>query len=148
MVETQEQTRYAPGRPAADEIAERHERLLTIAAEVFVELGFAGTSMGEIARRAGASKNTIYARYSTKSELFSAVMRFRVDRLLPRFTDILLTDGGLETTLQTFGEGLLEVMLDPRSMAFRRRMISEAVSFPRHRAGVLEPGADALAQTA
>ncbi|MCW3059903.1 MAG: transcriptional regulator, TetR family [Capsulimonas sp.] len=130
MVETQEQTRYAPGRPAADEIAERHERLLTIAAEVFVDLGFAGTSMGEIARRAGVSKNTIYARYSTKSELFSGVMRFRADRLLPRFTDVLLTDRGLEKTLQTFGENLLDVMLEPQSMGFRRRMISEAILFP------------------
>lgn len=103
---------------------------MTTAASVFMELGFAGSSMGEIARRAGVSKNTIYARYATKTELFSGVMRWRADRLLPRFTRTLLTDQGLETTLQTFGEGLLEVVLEPESMAFRRRMISEAVHFP------------------
>ncbi len=50
----------------------RTDRLLDLAAEVFLELGYEGTSTALIAERAHASKQTFYARFPSKEKLFLA----------------------------------------------------------------------------
>src|SRR5215813_6475093 len=44
------------------------------ACEVFLERGFDAASMGEIARKAGVSKGTLYVYFKSKEELFEAVL--------------------------------------------------------------------------
>jgi AcrR family transcriptional regulator len=58
------------GRPPAAEAELRAAHLRDIAAEVFLEFGYEATSLGEIAKRAGASKETLYAHYADKADLF------------------------------------------------------------------------------
>ena len=60
--------------PSAQEAELRLERLLDIATEVFMERGYDG-SVDEIAKRARASKQTLYSRYPPKASLFKAVMQ-------------------------------------------------------------------------
>ncbi|HTV53506.1 MAG TPA: helix-turn-helix domain-containing protein [Terriglobia bacterium] len=50
---------------------ERLDGLLDVAADVFTAEGFTAASTNEIARRAGASKLSIYSRYPTKADLLS-----------------------------------------------------------------------------
>lgn len=47
--------------------------ILAAAREVIAEKGYAGFSIEEVARRAGAGKPTVYRRWPTKAELFVAV---------------------------------------------------------------------------
>lgn len=47
--------------------------ILKAAREVIAEKGYAGFSIDEVARRAGAGKPTVYRRWPTKAELFIAV---------------------------------------------------------------------------
>ena len=82
-------SRPTPGRPTAIAAAGRIEHLLDVAAEVFIENGYEGASVGEIARRANASKQTLYSRYPTKAELFLAVMSGRCERCFARISGIL-----------------------------------------------------------
>ena len=67
-----------PGRLTATETALLQDRLLESAEALFVEQGFARATMDQIARRAGVGRKTLYARYSNKGEVLSAV----VNRLL------------------------------------------------------------------
>ena len=53
----------------------RPQELLDAALALFVEKGFAATRIEEVARRAGVSKGTLYLYYTSKEELFKAVVR-------------------------------------------------------------------------
>jgi len=65
---------------SAEETAELPNRLLDAAMKVFSEHGFSDATMDQIAKEAGASTKTIYARFSNKSEILKAVVRRLVDR--------------------------------------------------------------------
>lgn len=69
---------FGPGRLSAEDAAELPDRLLDAAFVLFTEQGFAGASMDNIAKRAGASTKTLYSRYANKAELLEAVVRRNV----------------------------------------------------------------------
>jgi AcrR family transcriptional regulator len=60
---------------------ERRARILQVAREVFYEFGYAGASMSTISARLGGSKATLYAYFSSKEELFGAIIRERCETL-------------------------------------------------------------------
>lgn len=53
----------------------RPEEITAAALESFVERGYAGTRLEDVARRAGISKGTLYLYFANKEELFKAVVR-------------------------------------------------------------------------
>jgi AcrR family transcriptional regulator len=53
----------------------RPQELLAAALEQFVERGYAGTRLEDVAKRAGVSKGTLYLYFANKEELFKAVVR-------------------------------------------------------------------------
>jgi AcrR family transcriptional regulator len=53
----------------------RPHELLAAALDLFVEHGYAGTRLEDVARRAGVSKGTLYLYFTNKEELFKAVVR-------------------------------------------------------------------------
>jgi AcrR family transcriptional regulator len=62
-------------RPRREEYAEAtFEALLDSAAACFFETGFAGTSLDQVAHRARVTKGAIYHHFSSKRELFQAVL--------------------------------------------------------------------------
>jgi AcrR family transcriptional regulator len=65
---------------SAEEAAELPSRLLDAAMKLFSEQGFAATTMDQIAKEAGASTKTIYARYSNKADILKEVVKRIVDR--------------------------------------------------------------------
>ncbi len=58
----------------------RPQELTAAALDLFVEKGYAATRLDEIAVRAGVSKGTLYLYFSSKEDLFKAVVR---EGLLP-----------------------------------------------------------------
>ena len=56
--------------------------ILDCAAQCFMEMGFQGTSIDDVARRLGATKGRIYYYYSSKANLFFDVHREGMDRLM------------------------------------------------------------------
>jgi AcrR family transcriptional regulator len=60
----------------------RPQELLDAALELFVEKGFAATRAEQVAQRAGVSKGTLYLYYPSKEELFKAVVRHNLGRLI------------------------------------------------------------------
>ena len=57
-----------------DEDSSKRRQIVDGARKVFMNLGFDGASMGEIARSAGVSKGTLYVYFADKSRLFEAIV--------------------------------------------------------------------------
>jgi AcrR family transcriptional regulator len=98
------------GRPSNGETAQRAELLVDAAVEVFVEMGYKGASIEAIARRANISKQTIYARFPTKAELFKEIMRILSERVRTQFEAILVDGADLEAVLMRYGENLISFL--------------------------------------
>ena len=61
---------------------ERREQLLDIARALFAERGFDGTSIEEIAAKAGVSKPVVYEHFGGKEGLYAVVVDREMERLL------------------------------------------------------------------
>ena len=117
------------GRPAAGDVLLREQRLLDVATAVFLECGFKRASMDAIARRAGASKQTLYARYPSKSALFEAIVERKSTKIFEAIGP--LSDAApMRETLIRFGITLLDMILAPEARGLHRVIIAECVEFP------------------
>src|SRR6202045_2920294 len=70
---------------------ERRGQLLAAASEVFVDRGFHAAGMDEIADRAGVSKPVLYQHFTSKLELYLAVLARHVDNLVSGVQQALRT---------------------------------------------------------
>jgi AcrR family transcriptional regulator len=70
---------------------ERRGQLLIAASEVFVDRGYHAAGMDEIADRAGVSKPVLYQHFSSKLELYLAVLHRHVDNLVSGVRQALRT---------------------------------------------------------
>src|SRR6476619_6644032 len=70
---------------------ERRGQLLIAASEVFVDRGYHAAGMDEIADRAGVSKPVLYQHFSSKLELYLAVLARHVDNLVSGVRQALRT---------------------------------------------------------
>jgi AcrR family transcriptional regulator len=122
--------RSRTGRPPRALAGECEQRILDAAATVFLERGFEGASVDEIAAVARAGKPTIYARFAGKEALFAAV----IERLVRRHTGSLsLAASGstLDARLEHLAEAFLRNVLAPDSIGLVRAAIAEARRFPK-----------------
>jgi len=62
----------------------RPAELMSAALDLFVERGFAATRLDDVSARAGVSKGTLYLYFSSKEELFKAVIRSGIVPLIER----------------------------------------------------------------
>lgn len=76
------------GRVPAD-LRRRHA--LAVATELFVERGYDGVSMDDVAAAAGVSKPVVYELVGSKSELFGRIMTAAADDLYTRVSDAIAT---------------------------------------------------------
>lgn len=70
---------------------ERRGQLLVVASDVFVDRGYHAAGMDEIADRAGVSKPVLYQHFSSKLELYLAVLNRHVDNLVSGVRQALRT---------------------------------------------------------
>ena len=70
---------------------ERRGQLLIAASEVFVDRGYHAAGMDEIAERAGVSKPVLYQHFSSKLELYLAVLAQHVDNMVSSVRQALRT---------------------------------------------------------
>jgi AcrR family transcriptional regulator len=117
------------GRPPREHAGRVEERILDAAGRVFLEHGFQGASVDEIAEVASAGKPTIYARFPNKQALFSAV----IERLVSRNTSLYgLSCAGdlIEERLNVLAAIILTRVLTPETIGLIRVAVAEARRFP------------------
>ena len=85
--------RRAAGSPVKASAAPQYDvgRLLAVAVEVFIERGYDGTSMEDLARATGISKSSIYHHVESKEQL----LRLALDRALDAL--FAITEEGAQT---------------------------------------------------
>jgi len=120
-----------PGRPKDPDLRSRREaEILTVAAELFAELGFANTQIQTIAERLKLSHGTIYSYFETKEKLFlAAVERGLAD--LTAIMDAVFASG--ESPLVQLRKAIrayLQFFHDRPEMA--ELFIQERAAFPHH----------------
>lgn len=117
------------GRPPRARAGEVEERILDAATRVFLERGFGGASIEEIAETARAGKPTIYARFPGKQALFTAVVARRVQRSTAPET-ITVTGTTIEECLASVATTILHRVLVHEAVGLMRAAIAEAARFP------------------
>jgi AcrR family transcriptional regulator len=122
-------TRPTPLRVAADEDSSKRRQILDGARKVFMDLGFDGASMGEIARAAGVSKGTLYVYFADKNRLFEAIVEeeaFEQGKLAFTF------DPGRDvaSTLREFGQAYIELLCRPGGGSAIRTVMAIAERMP------------------
>jgi len=127
-----------PGR------TERKRRAILQAAEdLFLDRGFDGASMEEVAARAEVSKQTVYKQFESKAALFVAVVKAMTGPAADRVQVEMRepeTGAGVVEALMGHGERLLNIALAPKLMRLRRLVISETDRFPELGRALYEGG--------
>ena len=117
-----------PGRSARKRAA-----ILGAAHGLFLQRGYAGTSMDDVAARAEVSKQTVYKQFADKQRLFVEVITSDVGRdeatvearmaAMPDSVDIA-------ADLRAYARWHLADVMQPARLRLRRMLIGEAERFP------------------
>jgi TetR/AcrR family transcriptional repressor of mexJK operon len=112
----------APVSRSQQNAEEKQAAIAQAALDLFLQQGYAATSMDAVAAVAGVTKQTVYRYYPSKEQLFTAVMeKIRADETPPR----QFGGADLETELNNFGRDLLAFHLKPAALGVYRLMLSE-----------------------
>lgn len=117
------------GRPSASMAGEVEERILDAATSMFLEYGFAGTSLERIAEKASAGKATVYSRYAGKEALFSEVVRRSVERSMRIIQEAPQSDT-LPERLTFATRALVTRLLSDEVIGLIRMVVADAPRFP------------------
>jgi TetR/AcrR family transcriptional repressor of mexJK operon len=109
-------------------MGDKSQLIICAARDAFLERGYDGVSMDEVANRAGVAKQTVYARYASKDALFLAV----VESLQGRMLSAVSATAPLPICdrLQEIGRELLELVLDPSTLSLSRIALGASYRFP------------------
>jgi AcrR family transcriptional regulator len=123
----------------------RPGELLAAALDLFVEKGFAATRAEEVAQRAGVSKGTLFLYFSSKEELFKAVVRHNISSHYPNWHEQLLNHGGSTADmLHLCAQGWWEHVGATQASGISKLMMAEGAKFPDlsrfYLDEVIEPG--------
>ncbi len=118
------------GRPPNELAGEVEDRILDAARKVFLDRGFEGASIEEIADVARSGKPTIYARFRDKKALFTAAVTGYVIARQGRLENYSPSGSTIEERLASIGETVMQEALTPEWIGLVRLAIAEARRFP------------------
>ena len=116
-------------RLVGEEDSSKRRQILDGARKVFMDLGFDGASMGEIARSAGVSKGTLYVYFADKNRLFEAI----VEETALKQGEIAFhfdAAGDAAITLREFGTAYIGMILRPDGGSAIRTVMAIAERMP------------------
>jgi AcrR family transcriptional regulator len=118
-----------PLRISGDEDSSKRRQILDGARKVFMDLGFDGASMGEIARAAGVSKGTLYVYFADKCGLFETIVEEeKIEQSKSAFN--FDPDRNVDTTLPEFGRAYISMLCRPGGGSAIRTVMAIAERMP------------------
>ena len=128
-IESLKPTRQAPRWKRRKDA--RPQELIDAALALFGEHGYAQTRLDDVAARAGISKGTVYLYFSSKQDLFEAVVR---ERAVPWLESIevsgLNADTTIEDQLRSFLQWGWQQFVESRLHLIARIVLAESNNFP------------------
>jgi AcrR family transcriptional regulator len=113
--------------------ARKRRAVLEAATELFLQHGYLGTNLDEVATAARVSKQTIYKQFESKEALFLEIVRTMTnagtDAVHKSRPELAVGDDVAEY-LRDYAYRQLEIVLTPRLMQLRRMVIGEVGRFP------------------
>lgn len=103
------------------ELTQRSTRILQAASRLIAHYGFAKTTMDDIAREAGVSKGALYLEWSSKDQLFDALINFEMKRLLLDLRERMEGDPQGSLFSHLYGHTLLALKANPLIAALYTR---------------------------
>jgi AcrR family transcriptional regulator len=119
-----------PRAPADREDHTKRRQILNGAREVFLAMGFDAASMGEIARRAGVSKGTLYVYFTSKEQLFEVITHEQCMAQVEGLFAFDSDDHDVEATLTRLGCGYIKFLSRPGGMSALRTVLSITERMP------------------
>jgi TetR/AcrR family transcriptional repressor of mexJK operon len=130
------------GRPTREQQEQRHEELLNVALDIFLEKGFDQTTMEEVAIRVGMSKRTVYARYEDKARLFRAAVHRAIERYTVSRAEVeALARKDLRETLIAIARQRIANVATPVATKLQRILTAQSHRFPELFHAAFEEGA-------
>jgi len=109
----------------------RPQELLAAALDLFVERGFAATRLDDVAKAAGVSKGTLYLYFSSKEDLFKAVVRESIIPLIGEAEGMIGEfNGNSEELFRTVMTNWWQTMGMTKLSGLPKLMMAEAGNFP------------------
>jgi TetR/AcrR family transcriptional regulator, mexJK operon transcriptional repressor len=134
----------SPGRPKREDVAAMERKLFSVALNEFTAHGYGAASLTKIVKIAGVAKTTLYARFSSKEQLFRAIMQQQIERadaataLRPGANRPGANRIELEKGLEVYANRMLEVSLRGDLRDVNRLISSESHRFPELGAAAVE----------
>ncbi|MDX3807344.1 MAG: TetR/AcrR family transcriptional regulator [Bosea sp. (in: a-proteobacteria)] len=116
-----------PEKPAE---GDKRSHIIKTAGKLFLDRGFAGTSMGDIAAAGAGAKGTIYGYFRSKEELFMAFMAQEIEARANMTFEPLKEGAGVTKTLTDVGRRYVRLITDETTSGLLRIVIHEARHFP------------------
>jgi TetR/AcrR family transcriptional repressor of mexJK operon len=113
-----------------DSESPKRQLVLDAATTLFMAHGYGAVSMDAIARAANVSKATLYAYFSSKAQLFATIIGEACRQNMAVTTFLPDGETDVQAGLTTFAGNTLRFLLEARSLAIHRVVISESVRFP------------------
>lgn len=132
------------GNARTRQLAARREQLIAVAEQLFLQHGFANTSVNAIVREAGGSLATLYAEFGSKEALFESVLSERAARFFPEEQSAPRQALDAHAELRALATHMLKRMLSDDGLAVYRIAVHEAPRFPALRKALLEVGMPGL----
>jgi AcrR family transcriptional regulator len=132
------------GNARTRQLAARREQLIAVAEQLFLQHGFANTSVNAIVREAGGSLATLYAEFGSKEALFESVLSERAARFFPEEQSAPRQALDAQAELRALATHMLKRMLSDDGLAVYRIAVHEAPRFPALRKALLEVGMPGL----
>jgi len=111
----------------------RHREIREAAIGIFLDNGYEGATMEDIAVRAGVSKQTVYKHFTDKQSLFADIILSTtgdMSALVGLIAASLGDTRDLENDLEHLAKAFLVALMQPRVLRLRRLVISCADRFP------------------
>lgn len=121
---------HKPGRPMKEQSEDLTARIVGVATRLFLEKGYAGMTIDELARRLGAAKRTVYRRFAEKSDLFRLVTTTYAEQALSQLAPVIVDERPLPEQLRSICLETLLLFLEPDVISMERLVVAEAGRFP------------------
>ena len=116
-----------------DRATRKRSAILDAARELFLQHGYVGTSMDDVAARARVSKQTVYKHFGDKRRMFVDLLTGdmgKADAAVAALADAIPQSDDLAADLRAFARAYVVSVMQPHLMRLRRVVIGEAERFP------------------
>lgn len=111
-----------PGRPKSQK---KREAILDAAKRLFLQAGFDGTSVDQIATEAGVSKLTVYSHFKDKDALFITAIEEHCRKQVPDALFAPPKRAPIERALREIGRRFHDLLASDDSIALHRMLIAD-----------------------